>query len=273
MNATIRHIEDLKNSRTPLTIIEGVGNAIAKKLLNGGINTVMGLSVCSPVKLVALGVQQHVAQKIVDAAQQLINQFQPAPSKQLSLSDEEAEGEVKPTKPRTVILNGREVTISEKDFEKARIIGIPVEDFMYMDKETQDQQYRIAASMVREEEAPLVDHEAFDLENLTPMAAPEFVQKRIKHEIDAHRKAETNRHKTFEKTASFVEGIVHGEEIDGTGMNVNPVKDAIGKKLSKEELETEVYLPNQRKAETRLEAKKAQDDSVKMVIDDLLKVD
>jgi hypothetical protein len=142
-----------------------------------------------------------------------------------------------------------------------------------MDSETQKQEYRISASLVKDEAAPLVDHEAFDLENLTPMAAPEFVQKRVKHEIDTQRKAEINRHKTFEKTASFVEGIVHGEEIDSTGMNVNPVKDAIGKELTDEELETEVYLPNQRKGETRLQAKKVQEDSVKTVIDNLLKVE
>lgn len=264
MSITIRHLDDLKSTRTPLTIISGVGEKLAEKLRTGGIITVMALSICDPKRLMPLGLNQSQAKKAVEAAQWLVDSV--TEGKEVEIA---AKSEVVPTQSvRTIMINGQEIEITPEDIANAETIGIPTEDYLLLDEDTAARELRIARNLVIVD-GPAIDHNAEEFD-LGTWGAPDFVKSRQKAEINAQHKRLTQRQEILENTASFVKDTVFGEDIDGSSQNVNPLTKNANMNPTQEELETEVYIPNRRQKETRLEAKKRQSDGVKHVIDNIL---
>jgi hypothetical protein len=265
---SINHIEDLKSTKTSLTVVDGIGEKIAEKLRAGGIITIMALSMTDPKRLTYLDIPSKTAITIVKNSQTLVDTVAGGDA---VTTEETQEVDELSIKTKTITLNGREITISERDEQNAAILGKPVEDYMLMDNEIRDRDLRIAKSLVTPDPNNVeeIDHFAQELD-LGKWNAPEFVKEREKQNAKLQHQRKVDKNKVHEKTASFVDQIVHGEPVDDSSNNVNPLSKNVDQNPPQEVLDTEVYIPNRKKKETRGEALEAQKKSVRDVIDNLL---
>jgi len=249
-----------KNS-SDIQNISGVGPATAEKLHEAGIDTVDKIASASVAKLQAIGIQKHIAETVINNAQQRANGDEENYKPDGMRSPKAQQGEE--DRIEAVMLNGKRVPVTDQNHKNAELAGYEdILEWMSMDEDTRKRIIRIEnAKLPPERQQRVEPHGADDFE-LGTMEAPEFLKKRQQAEIKDQRAKRVQGAKIQKNTKNFAADMVRGEKMPEPSINTENAG---------EDQDTAIYIPNRKnKRKTQKQAKKEMESSANSVIENML---